>query len=255
MRRVRLRTTSDRTHAPPPRPAEGYLHWSRDPSVSLLAVAPLWLCYEALRLTLAPHERNGAEALVTDSLRLLGPHALVVLKVVLGAVFLAAAIHVLVRRVPWVRVALVAAIEGAAYGLILGPVAQVLTLFLLERRIVLAIDPTLASDLIGSLGAGIYEEAVFRLLILSLLALPLARLSKRLGLSSATGVAVAVLLSALGFSAFHHLGGGGEPFVVDVFAFRAVAGMVLGLLFVLRGFGVVVYTHAIYDLHYYLTHG
>ena len=37
-------------------------------------------------------------------------------------------------------------------------------------------------------------------------------------------------------------------------AFRVAAGLLLGFLFVLRGFGVAVYTHALYDVHYYLTH-
>ena len=64
------------------RPAEpgGYLGWSRDPAVGVFAVLPLWLMYEALRLTLAPAERNGAEALVTDTVSLLGRHAMLVLR-------------------------------------------------------------------------------------------------------------------------------------------------------------------------------
>ena len=40
--------------------------WSRDPAVGLFAVLPLWLCYEVLRLTLAPEERNGAELMVSE---------------------------------------------------------------------------------------------------------------------------------------------------------------------------------------------
>ena len=32
-----------------------------------------------------------------------------------------------------------------------------------------------------------------------------------------------------------------------------MAGLLLGALFVLRGFGVCVYTHVMYDVHYYLT--
>jgi len=34
--------------------------------------------------------------------------------------------------------------------------------------------------------------------------------------------------------------------------FRTVAGLVLGTMFVLRGFAVCVYAHAVYDVHYYL---
>ena len=47
----------------------------------MLAVVPLWVAYEALRLYLTPDERNGAEALVLSALRLLGPRGLDVLRV------------------------------------------------------------------------------------------------------------------------------------------------------------------------------
>jgi len=43
------------------------------------------------------------------------------------------------------------------------------------------------------------------------------------------------------------------PFEQRVFVFRAMAGLVLGLMFVVRGFGVCVYAHTLYDVHYYLT--
>lgn len=235
---------------------QGYFGWSRDPAVALLTVLPLWIVYELLRLSLAPEERNGAEALITESLRGFGPRALLVLEVVLGAVFLVATISILRRRVPWVRVALVTAIEGAVYGLMLGPVTQVLTLFLLDggRILQVALPPGLAVDLVGSLGAGLFEEAVFRLGLLSLLALVLHRAASAVGLPVAVGSGAAIVASAVAFALFHHVGAGGEPFVRGVFAFRTIAGIVLGLLFVLRGFGVVVYCHAVYDVHFYLTH-
>ena len=63
----------------------------------------------------------------------------------------------------------------------------------------------------------------------------------------------ALVLSALVFSLFHHIGPGAEAFTQRIFVFRAMAGLVLGALFILRGFGVCVYAHALYDLHYYVT--
>ncbi len=237
----------------------GYFGWSRDPAVALLGVLPLWLLYEILRLFLAPSERNGAEALVTDSLQLLGAHALLVLRIVLGAVVVAAAVSVLRRRLPWARIAAVAALEGSIYGLMLGQVTMIVTRFVLEG-VALArgqgsgssVD---ASDFVGSLGAGLFEEAVFRLVLLSLLALAFTRACEAFSMPRAIGVIGAVIVSAVAFAAFHHIGVGGDPYVPGVFVFRAVAGVALGLLFVSRGFCVVVYTHAIYDVHYYLSHG
>ena len=85
--------------------------------MGLFAVLPLWLLYEALRLTLAPGERNGAAVLVTDTLSAFGPQALTVLRAVLGAAVLFAALSILRRQLPWGRVALVSALEGSVYGL------------------------------------------------------------------------------------------------------------------------------------------
>jgi hypothetical protein len=238
---------------PSPRPpsepqATGYFGWSRDPAVGLFAVLPLWLLYEALRLHLAPHERNGAEVLVLDGLHWLGPQAFTVLRVLLLATVLVAMVSLLERSVPWVRVTLVTALEGIVYGLMLGPLAAVMATGTWLAR------GTDAADFVGSLGAGIFEEAFFRFGILSLLSLGLVRAAAAFGLPRALGVASAVGISALLFALFHHLGPGAQPFTAPVFLFRTMAGLLLGALFVLRGFGVCVYTHAAYDVHYYLTH-
>ena len=230
-----------------------YLQWSRDPAVALLSVVPLWLIYEGLRFDLAPAERNGAEALVSDGIAAFGPRALLVVKVLLGLTVIVAAIVVWRRKLPWARIAGVSALEGTVYGFLLGPLTQILmfetgALALRGTRL----DPI---ELVGSLGAGVFEEAVFRLLFLSLLALIFVRAVAAFGMPRALGVAVAIGILALVFSWFHHVGRGGEPFQWPVFLFRAVAGALLGLIFVVRGFAVVVYCHASYDVYYFLTHG
>jgi hypothetical protein len=249
---VPLRATASEAREPRQPEANGYFEWSRDLAVGVFAVMPLWLLYEGLRLAVTPDERNGAEALVTDALSMLGPRALVVLRVVLALAILVAAWSIHRRRLPWGRVALVSALEGSVYGLMLGPVTGVLTLYVIDGGAFLA-SGRLAGDLIGSLGAGIFEEAVFRLGVLSLLALALVRATAAFGLGPMPGIVLAIVVSAGLFSLFHHVGPGGEPFRTDVFLFRAMAGILLGGLFVTRGFGVCVYTHAVYDLHYYLT--
>ena len=71
-----------------------------------------------------------------------------------------------------------------------------------------------------------------------------------LGIRVRTGraIAVAVVVSSLVFALYHHIGPAGEPFTPDRFAFRAFAGTILGVLFVLRGLAVVVYMHVFYDV-------
>jgi hypothetical protein len=57
----------------------------------------------------------------------------------------------------------------------------------------------------------------------------------------------AALLGALVFSAFHYVGPYGDPFRVYSFVFRAIAGLAFSALFLVRGFGITAWTHALYD--------
>jgi membrane protease YdiL (CAAX protease family) len=93
-------------------------------------------------------------------------------------------------------------------------------------------------------GAGIYEEVLFRLLLFS----GLVALGRRLSGSPALAVSLGALVSALLFSAAHHVGPYGEPFEGYNFLFRTVAGVYFALLFQLRGFGIAVGAHACYDV-------
>jgi membrane protease YdiL (CAAX protease family) len=233
------------TAAPAP---TGYFAWSRDPAVGLFAVLPLWLLYESLRLCLTPEERNGAEQLIVVAMGMLGGAGLLVLRVVLAICVLAAAVSLVRRRVPWMRVAAVAVLESAVYGLLLGPLAGALAAPIQRALAAGQLTPML----VGSLGAGLFEELVFRLFLLTALAWAFARVAEGFSLPRQAGAAAAVVVSAVVFSAFHHLCG--EPFTQEAFLFRTAAGLLLGLLMWARGFGVCVYTHAAYDVHYYLTH-
>lgn len=236
--------------APSPEP-RGYFAWSRDPAVGLFAVLPLWIVYEVLRFSLAPADRNGAERMLMRGLERFGERGHLALTLSFGLLLFLAARSLVKRHVPWARVTGVIVLEGTVYALMLGPLASALA-----RSVagMLAAGPMfdagLAGNLIGSLGAGIFEELVFRLGLMTALvwvgakALPAWELPRW-----AAGV-FAVLVSALVFSWFHHLCG--EPWDGRVFLFRTMAGLLLGLLMWGRGYGVCVYTHSIYNLWFYL---
>jgi membrane protease YdiL (CAAX protease family) len=93
-------------------------------------------------------------------------------------------------------------------------------------------------------GAGIYEEVLFRLLLFSALAF-LLRLAY---LPSLLAVPLAAVGSAALFSGAHHVGPFGESYDPYVFLFRMVAGVYFALVFRLRGFGVAAGAHALYDV-------
>ena len=120
----------------------------------------------------------------------------------------------------------------------------------LEQRgtAVLAIEPArqppLAASLVGYFGAGVYEETLFRLILVPVFYGVLRLLQSPQILAST----LAVTGSALLFALAHHAGMPGEPFTWFAFIFRWMAGVFFAWVFVLRGFGVAVGTHAIYDI-------
>ncbi|MBV8126330.1 MAG: CPBP family intramembrane metalloprotease [Planctomycetaceae bacterium] len=103
---------------------------------------------------------------------------------------------------------------------------------------------TSLTPLIGCLGAGVYEEALFRLVLIPILFALLRLLQTPQVLASA----LAVTGSALLFSLAHHAGTPGEAFTWFVFVFRWMAGVFFAWVFVIRGFGIAVGTHTAYDI-------
>lgn len=111
-------------------------------------------------------------------------------------------------------------------------------------RLSIALKPTPASQVLTFVGAGIYEEVLFRLFLFSVSCWVLQYMKLPGGIS----VLVAALLSALAFAAAHHVGAYGEPMQPYVFLFRVLAGLYFAFLFAFRGFGIAVGAHAGYDV-------
>ena len=102
----------------------------------------------------------------------------------------------------------------------------------------------LAPELIAAAGAGVYEEAVFRLILLGGMILILTRY---FGADPRWVVPVAIVVSAVLFSYAHH-GIGGEPWDRRIFLIRTAMGLFLGGIYWARGIGIAVYSHALYNV-------
>ena len=96
-----------------------------------------------------------------------------------------------------------------------------------------------------SIGAGIWEELIFRLGLISLLAY-IIKLIFRYG--KPLSVFLSLLISGILFSLFHYIGIYGDVFTWQTFTLRAFAGVFLGVVFLFRGLGISVYTHIFYDM-------
>lgn len=95
-----------------------------------------------------------------------------------------------------------------------------------------------------SIGAGLYEELVFRLVLITLIHLVVVDV---LRLQSQAGYVIGAVVSAVLFALYHnvqHPGGGAD---MRLLAFYSIAGLYFAFLFAWRGFGIVVAAHAIYD--------
>lgn len=109
----------------------------------------------------------------------------------------------------------------------------------------------LLANMVTGIGAGIYEELVFRLIVICLLIMLFQDL---LGIPHRSALILSVLISAGLFSAHHHIlviGGRigiGLPFSWPEFGFRTLAGVYFAVLFAIRGFGITAGTHAFYDI-------
>ncbi|WP_242978814.1 CPBP family intramembrane glutamic endopeptidase [Rhodohalobacter mucosus] len=95
-----------------------------------------------------------------------------------------------------------------------------------------------------SLGAGLYEELFFRVILVGLLVFIFKRYLK----SKNTTYALSAILAALMFSTVHYIGQMGDSFELGSFLFRFLFGLALNVVYVIRGFGMAAWTHALYDL-------
>ncbi len=96
-----------------------------------------------------------------------------------------------------------------------------------------------------SLGAGLYEELFFRVILVSALILIFQRIFNNKNWAAITA---SVILSAFLFSMVHYVGSMGDPFTLSSFTYRFVFGLMLNGIYVWRGFGIAAWTHALYDL-------
>ena len=226
-----------------------YLSATRHPWPTLLLLLPLIAIYELGIVYLAGPEReqyrNGADAWLRHITGIKSPF------VVPGAVlglwgFLS--VWRWTERPP--------SVLGVCLGMVIESVMWALGLWVLSRNFGLMLDhfgivvstgpiPNEATlQILTYMGAGIYEEIIFRLVIFG----GIVFLLRLAFLPVLFAVPIAMVASALLFAAAHHIGPYGEKMNAFVFLFRTAAGLYFAMLYQFRGFGVAVGAHAGYDV-------
>jgi hypothetical protein len=248
-----------------------YWQASRAPRYSVLFALPLLLVYEAMAAFLptgrGPELRNGADVLLWDFFLTVAGKQYAPL--VFGLSLIGFGVWLVGRDLRSARAPLEGrfflgmAGESFVLALCFGSVVGTLTAHLVQSGVrpgaatawammapspagsgALASAPA-ATRVMLSLGAGLYEELLFRVILVSGIALIARRV---FGWRPWIAGTVAVSISALTFAAFHYIGPYGDPLRLDSFVFRLLGGIAFSLLYVSRGFGITAWTHACYDL-------
>lgn len=222
-----------------------YHRATRSATYGFLSALPLFAVYETMivlvNLDAARPVRVGADVLLKDLLAMTGASGGILLGLfVVGGGITAylldrnRSIHVRGRYFA----GLVA--ESAVYA-----VAVAFAVSTVVGVLFAAVPPqegSLWTQLALSIGAGLYEELLFRVFLVGGLALTF-----RLFLQNYAYV-LAALIGAVLFSLAHYVGPLGDPFALSSFTFRFAFGLALNVLFLWRGFGVAAWTHALYDV-------
>lgn len=229
--------------------AKGYFACSELPFASLVFLLPLIVLYEVgtWYFTSDPtgtvQQRIIAFNLLTDFFRLFGATGKYLPP--LAVVLILLCWHI-ARRDVWSvkpRYLVGMAAESVLLSVPLLGMGVVATHYIDHLLTLFAVNRETAGLLVLSVGAGIYEELVFRLIAFTVLSFILVDV---FGMKRGWAGLLMVVSSAFLFSLYHYLGP--EQFDIKTFAFRTAAGCYFGAVFLFRGFGITAGSHAAYDI-------
>lgn len=233
--------------------AGDYARQTRRPLASLAFILPLLAIYEGGVVALGSRAvRNGADVWLRRLLDTLGLGQYFLLPVLTVGLLLAwhhttrdrwrLSAHVLYGMYAECLLLGVALVTlGQLQGALVNAIGQLPTA---ETAPLFTTATGRLARVCGYFGAGIYEEVLFRLMLLPAVAGGV----KLLGGSPRTCIVAAVIVTSLAFSTAHYVGPQGETLEWFSFAFRVLAGGFFAVLFVFRGFGIAAGTHALYDI-------
>lgn len=239
--------------------ASRYFSLTRTATYSFLAALPLFLAYEALILVVnggsEMQVRVGADIWIKEAMSALGAPGMFsigILVLLLGtAVFRSERKKQIPIRSEYF-LAMIA--ESLLYAVVVAVIVSYIVglVFAVDVSVLPAAGdevrplyrPGMVEMLVLSIGAGLYEELVFRVLLVGGLFWGIRHFTS----SRVSAYLVAAVIGALAFSAVHYVGAFGDSFELSSFFFRFLFGLALNGLFLIRGFGVAAWTHALYDV-------
>lgn len=245
----RPRSRLPRSKPPAPEQSESYFTLTKLPWHNLCFLLPIVVAYEAASLHFLA-DASGQVVQMVKAQRLFEEvfERFGVLSMHLPAAAMLTVLllwHLLTRHSWKIRldVLLGMAIESALWTFPLLMIAVILKPVLAQTGAEDLSTWPVGARLTISVGAGLYEELLFRMVLIAavdFVLVDLFRTSRRVG---AIG---AVVASGVAFGIYHVVPGAGFSF--SWFAMYGAAGAYLGMVYLLRGFGIVVAAHALYDV-------
>jgi len=224
-----------------------YWRFSRSAYYSVVAALPLLVGYEILVILTQSRYwgiRNAADMWIRTFLMAFDLRAQHLTFVMIGIAF--ALIPLAMTRSSGVKLKgyyfLLMFAEAFAYSLVLGVVLQ--SILRLSGLAAGSPGSGALQNFALSLGAGLFEEIIFRVILLNLLFLLLNFVFK----NKVTAAVISVLAASFLFSLSHYIGSMADSWQLYSFMFRWIAGMLFTVLYFMRGFAITAYTHALYDI-------
>ncbi|HOO13758.1 MAG TPA: CPBP family glutamic-type intramembrane protease [Candidatus Marinimicrobia bacterium] len=225
-----------------------YWNYAKNPFYSIIFALPLLFAYEILIFTFNHSDiiglRNGADVLFRQFFAIFNVYGFYVVGlVVLLALMIAYHFNFRGKKKPNFepRFFILMTLESILYALVMYfGITQIGGILMLSGS-----GQTTREMIVLALGAGVYEEFIFRVILITGF---LFFLKDILKLPEALAISLAMIGAAFIFAIFHYIGPFGEVFYLKTFILRFGAGLFLSLLYIFRGYGITAYTHTIYDL-------
>ncbi|KKO19540.1 MAG: hypothetical protein DCC43_14695 [Candidatus Brocadia sp.] len=225
---------------------ESYYLRSKNIANSFLFILPLLALYEVGIALQGSSIKNASGVFIENFFTLFGKNGHLVFNSLVITFFLISIVYIEKKERLNFQTFVFMFFESMVYALFIG---TVLGFFVYQILFPYALAQPFSMNMwlgvILSIGAGVYEEIVFRLLLITALSFIFATLLK---VSKPLSAVISIMTAALLFTAMHYVGTLGDVFTNANFTFRALSGVILSAIFLFRGLGIAVYTHAIYDV-------
>jgi len=223
-----------------------YFSYTRNSTISLMFIFPFFLMYEILAYFLFdPSDyviRNSADIIFRDIFEIITNNTLITYNGLLLILIFSFIFYNFKNKSPKFTLSYIffMFIEGIFFGLLLVFILNGFSVFNYSQQNYFFIDYSFM--FYSCLGAGIWEEILFRYLLLS----SLIKVFKKI-IDKYSSIILSIFISALLFSMFHYIGSLGDVFNIYTFIVRFVGGIYLGIIYLYRGLGISMISHIIYD--------